>query len=505
MKKFYGAVLIVTIFNVSERLLGFFYRIMLSRSIGAEGIGVYQIAVSVFAVLITATSSGVPVTVSRLIAKKRAQNDFNAEYKIVTAGILLCLFLSAPLFLIIIFFRNNLGFLFSDERCLPIFTLLAPILIFNCFYSVIRGFFWGRKQYFPYSIAEFAEEVSMIVTGLVLINLSVGSAGGAVAAGIALMFSNLVSFVFAVILFFAKGGMIKNPKGCFKEIAAPAFSITALRTAGTAVNMLIAVLLPMRLIFYGYTQSEAIALFGASFGMAFPLLFLPSALIGSLALVLVPELSETMQSGKSEQLAQKVQSSIKFTSILSCGVIPFYIIFGKDLGLILYQNEFSGVFLTYAAVLILPMCLSQISTSMLNSLGKEKHTLIGYFASSVLLITAILFLPKYMGVYSLLAGMLLCCTATVVSDFIFLNKTCKIKPAYLFNVLLSAALVIPVTMMGVYTYNILNFIMPWFFASALTVIVTLAFNIGFYLLLNVISPGRFKELFNFHKKVTSNK
>ena len=65
----------VTVLSTVEKALSFFYRIILSRIIGAEGIGIYQICLSVFAVFLTAASSGVPVTVSRLIAKSNANND----------------------------------------------------------------------------------------------------------------------------------------------------------------------------------------------------------------------------------------------------------------------------------------------------------------------------------------------------------------------------------------------------------------------------------------------
>ena len=59
-------------FSTIEKTLSFAYRIILSRGIGAEGLGIYQIALSVFSVLLTAASSGVPVTVSRLITKQNA-------------------------------------------------------------------------------------------------------------------------------------------------------------------------------------------------------------------------------------------------------------------------------------------------------------------------------------------------------------------------------------------------------------------------------------------------
>ena len=77
----------VTVFSTVEKGLSFLYRIILTRIIGAEGLGIYQICLTVFAVFLTAASSGVPVTVSRLMAKSAAQNDVRGRHAAVTAGI----------------------------------------------------------------------------------------------------------------------------------------------------------------------------------------------------------------------------------------------------------------------------------------------------------------------------------------------------------------------------------------------------------------------------------
>ncbi len=71
----YKSAAMVTVFSTVEKGLSFIYRIILTRSIGAEGLGIYQICLTVFAVFLTVASSGVPVTVSRLMAKSRATGD----------------------------------------------------------------------------------------------------------------------------------------------------------------------------------------------------------------------------------------------------------------------------------------------------------------------------------------------------------------------------------------------------------------------------------------------
>ena len=84
----------VTAFSTVEKALSFVYRIILTRIIGAEGIGIYQICLTVFSVFLTVASSGVPVTVSRLMAKSNAKNDINGKHAAVTAGVLCTLLIN---------------------------------------------------------------------------------------------------------------------------------------------------------------------------------------------------------------------------------------------------------------------------------------------------------------------------------------------------------------------------------------------------------------------------
>ena len=77
----------VTAFSVAEKAFGFLYRIILSRTLDSEGVGLYQVALSVFAVLATAAASGIPMTVSRLITKYRARNNRKAQQSVVAAAL----------------------------------------------------------------------------------------------------------------------------------------------------------------------------------------------------------------------------------------------------------------------------------------------------------------------------------------------------------------------------------------------------------------------------------
>ena len=119
----------VTIFSTIEKMLSFVYRIILSRSIGAEGLGIYQICLSVFAVFLTAASSGIPITVSRLIAKNTAMGNAKGKHGVVASGVLCTLLFTIPAAIILFFARDLYAFLFPDRDCVEIFLWLLPGLV----------------------------------------------------------------------------------------------------------------------------------------------------------------------------------------------------------------------------------------------------------------------------------------------------------------------------------------------------------------------------------------
>ena len=97
MQNLYRTAAIVTVFAAFEHCLGFLYRIILSRMLGPEGLGIYQVALSVFAVFITVSSSGLPITLSRVISKHRARGSKQGVHSATTAAILISLLFSVLL------------------------------------------------------------------------------------------------------------------------------------------------------------------------------------------------------------------------------------------------------------------------------------------------------------------------------------------------------------------------------------------------------------------------
>lgn len=482
---------IVTVFSVAEKFLGFIYRIFLSRTIGSEGMGIYQIALSVFAVLLTVSCSGTPITVSRLMTKYKAKNQKKKEQSVISAGILLSIIVSLPLSALLFFGHGMFDFLFTDSRCMTVFLIVLPSLTFNCVYAVLRGVFWGNKDFLPYSIIELLEEIVMIIAGIVLITHATNVFDGAKRAGMAVLISYIFSFIVGTAVFLMRGGRLKNPKNEFVPLISSALPITAMRTANSLINSLVSIILPLRLVAAGMTGAEALSQFGSAFGMAMPLLFVPSTIVSSFTLVLIPEISENYYKKHTKTLKNNIEKAIKLTVFVACMFIPVFFVLGEEIGMLVYNDALSGKYLSHSALLMFPMGISALTTSILNSMGLEKKTLFYYVISAIFMLACIWFLPQVLGVYSLVAGFIIVFGLTALLNAKLINKRIGEKLQLTKFLLLAAVFLIPVTVLGL----LLEKLLIHYIGNLLTLLVIggiiVVCNALLYAVFNLVDISRF--------------
>ena len=486
IKKLARTVILVTALSVTERFLGFIYRIYLSRTIGSEGLGVYQIALTVFGLLLTITSSGIPITVSRMMTRYKANSDLASAHSTVTSGIVFSLLLSAPIVLFFFVLGGKLSFIFSDPRSFELLLIILPGLIVTSVYAVVRGAFWGNKDFLSYGIIELMEEAVMIVAGVLLINFATSSLSGMRRAAWAVVISYVFSFAAGITTYFIKGGKLRNPAKTFLPLASSSAPITGMRTATSLINSLIAVILPARLIAFGMSQAQAVSQFGAAFGMAVPILFMPATLIGSLAVVLVPELSENFYKRQTQTLKNNIEKALRFSFFISCMIFPVLFAFGENFGRFFYDSVDAGKYLSCSAIVVLPMSITMISTSMLNSMNMERKTLIFYLSGASFMMICIFFLPKFIGIHALAVGMIGQFAITAVLNLAALNKKMKANLGFLGFALKSFIFTLPAALLGTMTKNVLS----RFLSDAATCFVggalVAAFNFTLYLVFGMV-------------------
>ncbi len=388
----------------------------------------YQVSLSAFSLFLTLGTGGIPITVSRMITKAKAENNPKGESRTVGAGVCLSLLLTLPVCLFFLLFGKNVPFLFSDERCSPVFKILLIGLVFSSLYAVVRGSFWGNKQLLLPSVLEIAEESVMVIFGVLLLQNISTPLEGATKASWAVVISYFFSFALSVLCFFWKGGKISLPKRQLKPLFNATLPITSVRASSSLVNSAIAVLLPALLVRYGATKSQALELFGIVSGMVMPVLFIPSTIIGSFSLVLVPELSEDFYRKNYARVRENIKRGLKISFLIACFLIPFFYALGEDLGRLAFANDVAGNMIKNSAPILLPMCLTLISTGLLNSIGFEKQTFVHYFIGASGLLLCILLFSSLLGVHAYVLGLFVSFTLNAACNLVLLwNKCLKSK------------------------------------------------------------------------------
>ena len=496
--------MLVTVMSCAERFLGFLYRVFLSRSLGSEGLGLYQISLSVLGLFMTITSSGIPITVSRTMIKYREEGNAERNGGVVFSGILLTIFISVPITLAVLFSFPGVNLLFSDSRSEELLRIVIPGLIITSVYAVIRGTFWGNERFMTYSIIELAEEAVMVIIGVILVKNASDLFSGAKRAMVAVLLSYAFSFTASLIAYFAKGGKLSSPKRELNPLFSSSAPITFMKAATSLINTLVAVLLPARLIRYGMSEASAVSEFGKVFGMAFPLIFMPSTFIGSLALVLVPELSSNYYSSNYKTLKNNVEKAVKFSVFTVCVIIPIFLFAGEALGNIIYADVAAGTYVKKGAMAMLPMSITIITTSILNSLNKEKQTLIYYLAGAAVLVLSITFLPKYLGVDSLIFGMITSYAITAVLNLIEIGRVCPDKPKLIRYIVSGACIALPSCLAGYFSFNMLSAVLNEFFTVCASSAVSLVFSLTLFLVFCPPTESAGKNQSAFGRKTRAN-
>lgn len=468
MKSLFKTVALITFFSVITRVVGFLFRIYLSRTVGAEALGMYQVAFSIFMVLLTIISSGLPLVISRMNSSFMINSDKKKEGSLVSTALLYALSLAVILCIIVLVFRNVFAYFFTDERCLQILIIMLPSLVFSAVYSVFRGAMWGRDNYFALCSSELYEQIVRILICVILLSGAGTAIEKAFDVAWSLNVACLFSMLFVVLLYFYYGSKLSKPqKQIFKPLLKQSSPITGIRVAGSFIQPLVALILPAKLIELGYTSAQALSLYGIAVGMTLPLLFVPTTLIGSLSTALIPDMSKALAQNDKAHIENRIQSSILFSLIISSLFIPLYLGMGELAGVFLYDNVMSGTLLQEASFVLLPLALTNITSSLLNSLGYEVKSFKNFICGTVVMFLAIYFLPQLVGINAFIWGMGASYLVTGLLNLIMLKKKTGIKLKLGKTVVLLLLIILPCGAITAFTVSIANHFLPLFFTLVL--------------------------------------
>ena len=478
-KSLFKAVILVSGFSILTRLLGFLFRIYLSRELGAELLGVYQVAFSVFMVLVVLVSSGIPLAVSKLTAKYRVEKDRKAEYSITTSALIVGLIVAILVCSIVLIFQNLIGKMFADNRTILILITLLPAVVASAVYSAFRGALWGTQDYFSVCWTELAEQIIRILAFFVLANGLFDITNGALNAGISMSIACIMSAILVAIVFFTDKRRLRNPKGYYKPLLKSAMPVTGVRTASSLIQPIIATLFPLMLMLSGYTSQETMSLYGVAMGMTFPLLFLPSTIVGALSFTLIPELSTALARNDQNVVQNRVRTSMLFSILISCAFIPFYMGAGEGIGKFLYDNVASGIYLVRSAWIMIPLGLSNITSSILNTYNLEARSFVHNILGGIVLLLCVICLTGLLGIDSLIWGFGACMFLTTILNILKIKKHAQFSLGLVYPTTLMLIFILPCAFLCRYIYNLCLLFSNQFMALCISGVISIA---GFVLL-----------------------
>ena len=199
---------------------------------------------------------------------------------------------------------------------------------------------------------------------------------------------------------------LKNVYIGLREILSLSTPLTISRICINLLASLEAALIPNALKAYGMNPSTALSIYGILNGMALPFILFPNALTGSIALMLLPAVSESQASGELNKLKTAIRKTFTFCILLGCLCLIFFLLFGNFLGKFIFSSSIAGSFLTVLAWICPFLYLNTTLNSVLNGLGKTNITFLLGITGLFIRISFIFFIVPKIGIHGYLFGLL---------------------------------------------------------------------------------------------------
>jgi stage V sporulation protein B len=451
MKKLVKAVLIVTIFTFIDRLMGFGFKVYLSRSLGDVNLGIYQVALSMFFVLITFTTSGTPLIVSKLTAVFQKKGDIKSEHSLVAAALVVGLGFASVISLVFFTLQKPLSKMFASPQSMTVLLMLLPGVLFSGIYAAFRGNLWGRQKYVTISAIELAEQTFRIFICVLLITLGLNKLR---MTALSMSAACGLTAILCIICYFKSKGRLASPKGQLRPLIKQALPITMIRASNTVVNSLISIAVPFLLCMSGMNSEGALAVYGRSIGMAMPLLYLPITVVGSLAYVMIPTLSSAYAANDLKSVRSQIETSVKFSLIVAAIFVPVFTALGKPLGSFIYKSAGAGQFLSFSAWLLIPIAAESIVSSMMNSLNLEKRSFINYLIGAALMFGIMFAAFRGFTIELLSIAMGAGWTLSTILDIFAIKKKTGIKLSFLTPLIKCVVLTVPSVFVTKWLYTL---------------------------------------------------
>lgn len=388
--KFLKGTLILTVSSIVVKVIGSLNWIILSRILGGEGIGLYQMGFPIYLMAITVSSAGIPVAISIITAEKLANKDYRGAKRVFNVSLRLLL-ISGLLFSSALFF--GAGWLIDnhfirDGRAYYSIIALAPAVFFVTFLASFRGYLQGWQIMTPTAASEIVEQLMRVITMLIFADLLLPY-GLAYAAGGASMGAGVGAFCALLVLMWCyrrlkrrlqreieaqdDSAPVEPAAHIIKrllKLALPVSMSSLMLPIGANLDLLI---VPQRLEAAGFGVRHATELFGYLTGMAVPLVNLATIFTAAMTISLVPSISESKALRNFNAIRAKIRIAFRVALIITFPCFMGLFFLAEKVAALIYNAPGAAGAIETMSIGILFLGMHQVSTGILQGLG---HTAI---------------------------------------------------------------------------------------------------------------------------------
>ena len=397
-----------TIFMTATSLLlraaGLVFQVFLSRHMGAAGVGLFYLILSVSTFAATIAISGVRFATTRIVSEEVGRGRLSTIGETVKR----CLWYGVTFgFLASFILYFSSGFIganiIDDTRSVLALRLLAAGMPFLSAGAVLSGYFVGVCRVGRSAVGAISEELFKIGVSVWLISLTPPENIEMMCA--AVVCGNVVGEVisFFVMLFLYIGDRRQHGRknaplqeNMTLRIFGVAMPLALSAYARTALSTIQNVLVPKGLRCSGQSAEMSLSGYGTIQGMVFPIITFPAVLFSAVSELIVPELTEEQVCGHNRRVSHTANLLLRMCFSFSAGVMGALVCFSDELGFVIYKSAQVGEYVRALAFLMPIMYMDTVTDGMLRGLGQHMYSM-GINIVDSLLSTALVWflLPKY--------------------------------------------------------------------------------------------------------------
>lgn len=401
-KKLLNNTLLLTVTAFIMRTADVSYNVYLTNKIGAEGIGLFQLIMSVYAMTVIFSSAGVKLASMRLTADSLALGKRNQRQIMNTAliySITAGLIIAALLFSFSHFIAEKW---IGNVKIYKSFNILCLSLPFVAMSAALNGYFTSVGKIMRYTFVQLLEQIFKISLTVFLLSRidtsSVEKACEAIVTGLSCgeVFSLILSY--SVFLLTSAQSKEKLRSPILKSLCRISLPDALGASFRSVLTTLEHILIPKGLEKYGQNSKNAIASYGVVHGMSLPVLLYPSALLSSLSGLLVPEISSLHISGGKVRINYMIHRVLHITLLFSIGTAGIIYLNSETLSLVFYKSGDAAFYMRLLAPLIPVMYCDMSVDGMLKGLDQQLSYMKYNIIDAASCVALVYFLVPLMGV-----------------------------------------------------------------------------------------------------------